>query len=354
MYSVLKTRRIFWSAVLIAAVFLGTYGVGHSEPDMKKTVSVNYPPDKSVMEFDVLGVSLNVPPGSADLITVSIDGKEQTRIVPDSEFECFSTQLSVGNNMIQIEAHKGGKVVNDIFINVFRKSDLESIYFKPPAGFTKGSFHAKERRECEACHSLEPVASDKKSINPAAFSDDMLKGAYDGAAATSTCYSCHKALISFPFVHGPAAVWSCLSCHAPQEGKGYTVSKPDTKASFTCQFEKKEQWYSKKYYHGPFNTGKCSICHNPHASENPNELIKDTWDLCISCHIDKGSGEHIVKNFSQGQGSYHPTRGKPDPSRPGHELSCASCHNPHASDMPRLERYTYSALFDFCKKCHGK
>lgn len=350
----MNTKRILYIAVFALAVLWGAQGLTDQQPAHEKVLTVNYPPDKSVMEFDLLGVSLTVPPGSADLITVSINQKELTRIVPDTEYECISIPLSVGNNMIQIEAHKGGKIVNDIFINVFRRSDLESIYFKPPAGFSKTNFHGTEHKECEACHSLEPVASDKKSVDLAAFPAEKMKGTYDAAAAASTCYSCHKALVSYPFVHGPAAVWSCLSCHVPQEGKGYTVSKPDTRACFTCHFAKKEQWYARKYFHGPFNTGKCSICHNPHASENPFELVKDTWDLCISCHIDKGSGEHVVKNFSQSKGMYHPTRGKPDPSRPGYELSCSSCHNPHASEMPRLERFSYTSLFDFCKACHGK
>jgi len=348
----MRTRKIFYHTLFLIAVLLGTGGVCQSQTDTEKTVTVKYPPDKTVMEFDLLGVSLAVPPGTADLIKVNVNEEEKIRIVPDREFECFSTGLSVGNNMIQILAIKQGKIVNDIFINVFRRSELESIYVKPPAGFKKDSFHAKNRKECAGCHTLVPAPSDRKPVSMTAFPDEKMKGTYDQAASVSTCFLCHKTLISYPFVHDPAAAWSCLSCHDQKAEPQYAVKKPDTKACFNCHLEEKEEWYSKGFFHGPFNIGKCAICHNPHASENPYNLIKDTWDLCLSCHIDKGSGRHIVKNFSNFH--YHPTRGKPDPSRPGKELTCASCHNPHASDIPRLQRFNYSNLFGLCKNCHAK
>jgi len=352
MNSVMGPKRIVYRAVFLIAVLLGTFGICYAQPAGETIITVNYPPDKTVMEFDLLGISLAVPPGSADLIKVQVNQEERIRIVPDREFECFSTSLSLGNNMIQIVAIKEGKIVNDIFVNVFRRSDLESIYVKPPAGFKKDSFHAKDRKECAGCHTLEASETDKKPVSLSAFPDEKLRGTYDSAAAASTCYSCHKSLISYPFVHGPAAIWSCLSCHDQGAEPKYAVKKPDTKACFTCHLKKKEEWYAKGFLHGPFNTGKCAICHNPHASENPSNLIKSTWDLCLSCHIDKGSGSHIVKNFSNFH--YHPTRGKPDPSRPGQELTCSSCHNPHASDIPKLQRFSYSNLFGLCKNCHAK
>lgn len=348
----MNAKRVLSIAVFVLVVVLGAEGFCDTQPGLEKVLTVNYPPDKTVMEFDVLGISLRVPRGSADLIKVNVNEDEKLKIIPDKEFNCFSTRLSVGNNMIQIIAIKEGRTVDEIFINVFRRSDLESIYVKPPDGFKKDKFHAEDHKQCADCHTLVPSASDRKPLNMSAFPNEKSKGAYDTAASTSTCYSCHKSLISFPFVHPPAAVWSCLSCHEPQDGQGYAVRKPDTRACFGCHLKEKETWYAKKYLHGPFNVGKCSICHNPHASEYPFNLIKDTWDLCISCHIDKGSGKHIVRSFTDV--NYHPTRGKPDPSRPGKELTCASCHDPHASDVQYLQRFKYSSLFELCSNCHNK
>lgn len=349
----MNSKIIFSIAVFVLAVLWAADGFCDSQPVSEKMISVNYPPDKTVMEFNLLGISLTVPPGSADLITAVVNYNEIIKIIPDNKFKCFSVPLSLGKNMVQISVIKAGRVVDEIYINVFRRSDLESMYVKPPADFKKDYFHMKEWQRCTSCHTIVAAKTDRKPADISAFPSENLKRPFDKAGVDSTCYSCHKTLISYPFVHSPAASWSCLSCHDQNARPVYAVKKPDTKVCFNCHFDKKEDWYSKKYYHGPFSIGKCSICHNPHASENPFELIKDTWDLCISCHIDKGSGRHIVKNFSFGS-SYHPTRGKPDPSRPGKELTCASCHNPHASDAPYLMRFSYSNIFELCRKCHNR
>ncbi len=332
---------------LIISLFLALGTTAEANQD---TLTVNYPPDKTIMEFGVLGISLTVPQGYADLINIIINDKQEMKIVPDSRFECLSMLLRVGINRINIVAIKDNSEINRIAMSVFRRSDLESAYKDPPSGFQKDYFHMKSHEECAACHVLKPADADRKPINVAAFPDEKSKISMISAAAASTCYSCHKALTSFPFVHGPSAVWSCLSCHEPQTEPVYSVKKPDTKVCFGCHIERKEEWYGKKYFHGPFTIGNCIICHSPHASENPFNLHKPTWDLCTNCHVNEGSGRHIVEAVF---GAYfHPTRGKPDPLRKGMELSCASCHNPHASDAPKLWRLNVGSGFELCRKCH--
>lgn len=317
-------------------------------------VTVNYPPDQTIMEFGLVGISLSVPEGSADSITVSVNGSESLVIIPDSTFECFSVPLDVGVNRIIIRSSKNGKQDRETSINVFQRSDLESRYTKPPPGYSKSRFHTRERAECKGCHVLEHSDFDRKSLTVTAFSPENQPEAEKPSASSSTCYSCHRSITSYPFVHAPSAVWSCLSCHNPQAVPKYSVRKPDTKACFNCHLEQKELWYSRKVVHGPFNTGKCAICHNPHASDFPFDLIKSTWNLCVSCHIEKGSGRHIVEGYFPGPGIFHPTRGKPDPLRLGKELSCASCHDPHASDAPKLWRLNVGSGFELCASCHNK
>ncbi|MDH4028593.1 MAG: hypothetical protein OEU95_07180, partial [Nitrospirota bacterium] len=208
------------------------------------------------------------------------------------------------------------------------------------------------RSQCAACHILEPGGQDRKNVDISAFSGAVSKENIEAAIASSTCYSCHKSMTSYPFVHVPAAVWSCLSCHNPGAEPRYSVIKPDTRICFGCHIKEKEEWYARKYLHGPFTAGQCAICHNPHAADHPYNLHKSTWNLCLSCHIDKGSGEHIVASYINTYN--HPTRGKPDPLRKGRELSCASCHDPHASNSPRLWRLDAGSGFALCKKCHAQ
>jgi len=322
---------------------------GLSAEEVRKVITVNYPPDRTIMEFGNLGMSLSVPKGSADSIRILVNDREYSRIVPDSNIECFSVLLTTGVNRITIEAEKGNTEADIINVTVFRRSDLESAYKNPPPGFQKDYFHMKYHEQCGGCHILKPADTDKKPVSVAAFPDEKLKSR-DISSAGSTCYSCHKGLTSYPFIHGPSAVWSCLSCHDPGTAPVYAVRKPDTKACFGCHIEQKEEWQRRKYAHGPFALGNCTICHSPHASENPSNLHKSTWDLCINCHPDKGSGRHVVA--AVGGAYFHPTRGKRDPLRKDMELSCVSCHDPHASDSPRLWRLNVGSGFELCRKCH--
>ena len=348
--SFIHARRILSVAVFLVAVILGAEGFCDTQPPREKALSVNYPPDKTVMELGLLSISLTVPQGSTDLIIVNVNGNEKARIIPDNKIECFTIPISAGYNEIDVTAIKSSKLVGKNIIDVYRRSDLEKTYKDPPPGFKKNYFHMKEHSQCTGCHILTPGKSDRKPVNIAAFPIEDMRIEEKILAKTSTCYSCHKNIASYPFVHGPVAVWSCLSCHDPVTEPKYSVKKPDAKSCYSCHVGQKEERLTKKYRHGPVNTGMCTICHNPHASEDPFFLVKSTWDLCIDCHIDKGSGKHIVKIFP-GK-NFHPTRGTLDPLRKNRELTCASCHDPHASKTLQLLRANLGTGFKLCKKCH--
>jgi predicted CXXCH cytochrome family protein len=321
-------------------------------------ITVNYPTSKAVIEFDLLAVSIKLPRDSADLIKASVNGTEKVSITASNEhaetynYVCFSVSLALGINSIEITAVKKNKTVDSVVLSVFRRSDLISEYKDAPPGFQKEYFHMSDNSQCSACHILKPSEHDRKPVNIATFSSDSSNGGKNAAVPESTCYSCHNKITAYKFVHGPASVWSCLSCHEPQTAPEYSVKKPDTEVCFNCHTEQKEEWSAKKFIHGPVNTGKCAICHSPHASENPFNLFKPTWDLCVSCHVDNGTGRHVIAGYVYGDS--HPTRGKPDPLRKGKELSCASCHNPHASDYPRLWALEARSAFVLCQKCHQK
>ncbi len=199
---------------------------------------------------------------------------------------------------------------------------------------------------CASCHSVEPTEADKKPVSIATITDKK------GSKPKSTCYSCHKSIMAYSYEHGPASVWACLSCHEQDSSPRYAVAKPDAEICYTCHVEQKAEWLSKKHIHGPVNVGMCSICHNPHASDHPFHLYKDTWNLCVTCHVENGTGMHVLADVYSTEG--HPTRGKPDPVRIGKELSCASCHNPHASDFHNLWTFGVDSLYDLCQKCHNK
>jgi predicted CXXCH cytochrome family protein len=318
-------------------------------------VTVSYPADLSVMEFNLLSISLSLPQGSADLIEVEVNSKIKASIVPRRKFECFSVPLELGVNKINIIAKKEERIVDDVALDVFRRSDLVSKYAKPPAGFQKDYFHMKDRSQCATCHHvLEPTEADIKTINIESYAAEVSK---DKAVVPteSTCYSCHREITSHSFVHGPDFVWSCLTCHDSQGSPKYSVKYPVPELCYKCHVEQKQQRSGKKSYHAPYITDKCGMCHNPHASENPYRLDEPIWLLCVNCHPDQGDGKHVIAAYFWGtRHRRHPTHGVPDPSREGHELTCTSCHDAHASDSPKFITKYETRSFDLCMKCHMK
>ena len=63
------------------------------------------------------------------------------------------------------------------------------------------------------------------------------------------------------------------------------------------------------------------------------------------------AGGLVLAGFGLGN---HPVTGKPDPSRPGRELSCTSCHNPHSSNLVSLFASESLSLRSLCLMCHKK
>jgi len=94
---------------------------------------------------------------------------------------------------------------------------------------------------------------------------------------------------------------------------------------------------------------RCDLCHAGHRQKtaNPHRLLRSVNDTCLECHDDLPRSGHPINK--------HPIKGKKDPLYPKKEFSCASCHNPHGSDMPKLFRYKYEEGFGdmmMCVLCH--
>ncbi len=49
-------------------------------------------------------------------------------------------------------------------------------------------------------------------------------------------------------------------------------------------------------------------------------LAQETYMECVTCHVDKASGIHVIAAFVFSNKG-HPTKGFPDPARPGRKLS---------------------------------
>lgn len=132
-------------------------------------------------------------------------------------------------------------------------------------------------------------------------------------------------------------------CHDPGSDPKYQLYSDknyDAALCYECHGDKQEA-QSKPTVHAV--SEDCRTCHDVHGSRNDALVVDRVNIVCSSCHPDVAKTPHPVVN--------HPLEGRPDPLREGKELSCATCHNPHASDHPRLLNMSQLNL---CAACHQK
>ncbi len=295
-----------------------------------------YPPSGSITENGEVHVVILTKKREVKLVEVVkvIDRRTSYTIATDKpvaemkNYIHITLQLEQGISKLEIRITYIDDKVEKLALNLF--------YYTPgttpviPDGFSYNTFHSEKdlSKHCSGCHQIDPLPSDKRPDEP----------------SQSTCYSCHYQLVSGKYVHGPNATFQCLTCHRPGT-TGYTLPLHGDTLCFACHIEE-EPNYRKKYVHGPVNTGNCLICHNVHSSDYQFFLKNEINLVCSKCHPAKSYSDHPVAN--------HPISGRPDPNRPGRELACTSCHNPHSSEYSPFLFYRKTSANSICFECHKK
>lgn len=255
-----------------------------------------------------------------------------------------------------------------------------------------------EKSDCLTCHDPHQSASPKlmrafmHSPFEAKACDTCHQPAKDGkvvltaASTKELCATCHdeqvKKIESAKVPH-PGAQGDCTDCHSPHAGKTPGFIHPDpVSACLTCHTDQAEL-QKKGHLHQPAFEQSCAICHEPHGGENPKLLRANSQSqLCLECHGPetapaKLEKEHLVAIFGGTvklpenyfrkvpflplkYGLGHPTTRHPvqDVTNPATSklvaaISCASCHQPHASAQPGLLVKDQANNMDFCKACHA-
>ncbi len=99
---------------------------------------------------------------------------------------------------------------------------------------------------------------------------------------------------------------SCTTCHSGA-GKGeYAVETRQEELCLKCH----DEVGTDEFIHGPVAAGSCSPCHDPHGSKNDFFLNSLGKELCMDCHSQNLSREHIEKRRN---------------------AECTKCHDPHSS-----------------------
>jgi len=172
------------------------------------------------------------------------------------------------------------------------------------------------------------------------------------------CNRCHNVLGDKETQHLPVQMGMCTLCHEPHQSDNRKLLKarPVSGLCLTCH---NPGMFDGETVHGPVAEGNCTNCHEPHASEHAKLVKAAVPDLCFDCHNRRVkdpdgkilpvtgntfSDEEIIKHmpFAIGQ--------------------CPMCHAPHASANHRLLNAPYPADFYtsyaaekyFCFGCHDK
>jgi predicted CXXCH cytochrome family protein len=211
------------------------------------------------------------------------------------------------------------------------------------------------------------------------------------------CLECHEDKTKGKSVHSAMAM-GCLSCHEVRTYKDVTRVKLHAttpyKMCLQCHADK-DATKIKGQVHSPA-VRDCLKCHDPHTSDNKNQLLKPTSgatpdeNLCLTCHdigvnVPKGGSRHAAldmgcdtchithKTGERGKREfdYHLAKDAPalcidchDPSdqslqkahdgQPFATADCLTCHDPHQSDQPHLmAKFTHVPFASGqCDVCH--
>ena len=184
-----------------------------------------------------------------------------------------------------------------------------------------------------------------------------------------SCMECHNPhAANREYVLKKPAQELCLNCHVEPSGKAVLSSQNPSEPSQdgvdpSKQLGGNKAQYLKlsaKYVHEPARKS-CLICHDAHASDFPKELRVSVSELCMGCH---GPNSEKIIQSSQPFPLFNGLVSLPPKSfekldelklweKYIHEpvnVSCAICHDAHASDYPSE---LIAPLQEVCLSCHG-
>jgi len=153
-------------------------------------------------------------------------------------------------------------------------------------------------------------------------------------AQDELCWTCHGSMgakLREAYQHSPFATGRCTNCHDPHASNHRALlTQAVNEICFTCHPIGAE--INRAQPHPPAANGWCVDCHDPHASEFRGILVMRQRDLCFSCHP-------TVAGLS----------GMPVQHVPFVNDNCTGCHQPHGSDHTPLLNAPQP---DICYDCH--
>ncbi|BCR03931.1 c-type cytochrome [Desulfuromonas versatilis] len=323
------------ASVLGALAFLLAAGPGWS-------LEIIYPPDKTVVSRtnyliirggdnpQLDGVSIELGGYKTELLDLS----QPEYRAAFGDFLIVEPVLDPGRNLILVKGYVKGEEV---------ASARSEVYFavtpgaSAPKDYRPFAMHSQENEaKCTGCHNMAPSPEELAADN----------------AKTNPCGSCHARRLAQDYVHGPAGVYQCTYCHqVDSRPVKYQPRAENAALCNECHQDKVDEFTAKKFVHGPVEAGLCQVCHDPHASDTYGQLVKPVNELCLDCHEAVKRQPHVLRGVG---GKAHPLMGEADPNRPGRELTCVGCHDPHGGQSEAYFQGGISSRMALCQLCHKK
>ncbi len=192
---------------------------------------------------------------------------------------------------------------------------------------------------CEGCHGPSKAHVMSMGREAPGFLFDETTASEDQNAI---CLDCHQQETRF---HWPGSTHNiegvtCVSCHSVHQPDDPVLAlETQPQVCFQCHKEQRAQFLRQSRH--PVQTSSnayshtgllaCTDCHNPHGSDGPGLLRRNTInEQCYDCHAEK-RGPYLWEH------------------QPARE-DCTNCHTPHGSNHPNMLVARSPWL---CQQCHA-
>lgn len=232
-----------------------------------------------------------------------------------------------------------------------------------------GSIHEPFSDGCDLCH--------EDGI------DQLMEG-----GGQALCYVCHseiEELVAEAVVpHEALELGECTDCHTPHASRQEHLLK-ESSARVCAECHDEQIAAADEIAHGAIEWFGCESCHRPHGGDNEKLLRTTGNELCAGCHLSSRllelegtmrlAGGYEVSgvrlealktiSLSAGETLDHPLPRHPVtglitgegrtavvPQLVGQELSCLSCHDPHAGKTRQMLAFDAMNKAELCLSCH--